>query len=516
MSQWILEFFRDHGTTIRAVVALTLVASVCSVVGCFIILRRMAFLADALAHSMLAGVVVGYLTMKIAFGIEASAPGMIVGALIAGMLTAALIGFVTKVSRVKQDTAIGIMYTGIFALGGFLATYKPLASQVHVDLYHFVVGNVLSVTDTDMWTLTVVVILVMGAVLFFYRQLKLVAFDPVMAAAIGIPVLMVDYLLTGCASLVVVWGVGIVGVVLVVALIVTPAATAYLIHDRLDRMISTSVIVSVISSWMGYALATWTEVAPGPAIVLVGTLVFLATLIVSPKYGVIAIRWQRMSRVPQSLLEDTLLQFHRTRRPQVQQAELVRQVPGKASVVKRCIESLIQSGWLERVSPQELKLTTSGEAEAARLVRAHRLWEAYLEKVGLDPERLHPTADRLEHVHDEATVGYLDDKLGHPLTDPHGSEIPIAPGSHAIGRLMPASELRAGFEAEVEAWSGETESPVAVGTRIRSLPRRDDGQTWVFEASDGELIACDHETADHLRVRIVKDVSDGNEQDRRS
>lgn len=511
MSQWLLDFLRDHGTTIRALVALTLVASVCSVVGCFIILRRMAFLADALAHSMLAGVVVGYLTMKIAFGIEASAPGMIVGALIAGMLTAALIGFVTKVSRVKQDTAIGIMYTGIFALGGFLATYKPFASQVHVDLYHFVVGNVLSVTDTDMWTLTVVVILVMGAVLLFYRHLKLVAFDPVMAAAIGIPVLMIDYLLTGCASLVVVWGVGIVGVVLVVALIVTPAATAYLIHDRLDRMISTAVIASVISSWMGYALATWTEVAPGPAIVLVGTVVFLATLVLSPKYGIIALRWQRMSRVPQSLLEDTLLQFHRTRRPRVAQAELIRQVAGKASIVRRCIESLIQSGWLQRVSDQELTITASGEVEAARLVRAHRLWEAYLEQVGLDPERLHPTADRLEHVHDEATVGYLDDKLGHPLTDPHGSEIPVAPGSHAIGRLMPASELRSGFIAQVESWSGVGVSPAAMGARIRALARRDDGRTWVFEEAEGRVLSCDHEMADCLQVRIVEpdNASDG-------
>ncbi|MEZ6107712.1 MAG: metal ABC transporter permease, partial [Pirellulaceae bacterium] len=289
----LLDFLRDHGTTIRALIALTLASTVCSVVGCFIILRRMSFLADALAHSMLAGVVVGYLTMKAIFSVEASAPGMIVGALLAGIVTVALIGFVTRVSRIKQDTAIGIMYTGIFALGGFLATYKPLASLVHVDLYHFVVGSVLSVTDSDLWTLTVVVIVVLACIILFYRHLKLVAFDPVMAAAIGVPVLAVDYLLTGCTSLVVVWGVGIVGVVLVVALIVTPAATAYLIHDRLDRMLLTAVVVSIVSSWLGYALATWSEVAPGPAIVLMGTIVFLVVLIASPKYGVIAARIKR-------------------------------------------------------------------------------------------------------------------------------------------------------------------------------------------------------------------------------
>lgn len=179
----------DHGMTIRSLIALALVSSVCSVIGCFIVLRRMSFLADALAHSMLAGVVAGYLLMKLIFGVEASGPGMLLGALLAGFLTVATIGFVTKVSRIKQDTAIGIMYTGIFAVGGFFASYKPLSQHIQVDLYHFVVGSVLSVTDADMWMLVGVTIVVLSAVILFYRHLKLVSFDPVMAAALGIPVL---------------------------------------------------------------------------------------------------------------------------------------------------------------------------------------------------------------------------------------------------------------------------------------------------------------------------------------
>ena len=111
----------EWALSVRTLIALTLVSTVCSVIGCLVILRRMSFLADALAHSMLAGVVGGYLIMKLVFGVEASAPGMLLGALIAGFLTVATIGFITRVSRIKQDTAIGIMYTGIFALGGFFA-----------------------------------------------------------------------------------------------------------------------------------------------------------------------------------------------------------------------------------------------------------------------------------------------------------------------------------------------------------------------------------------------------------
>ena len=162
----------EWALSVRTLIALTLVSTVCSVIGCLVILRRMSFLADALAHSMLAGVVGGYLIMKLVFGVEASAPGMLLGALIAGFLTVATIGFITRVSRIKQDTAIGIMYTGIFALGGCIASYKPLSQHIQVDLYHFVVGSVLSVTDTDMWMLVGVTIIVLASVVFFFRQLK--------------------------------------------------------------------------------------------------------------------------------------------------------------------------------------------------------------------------------------------------------------------------------------------------------------------------------------------------------
>ncbi len=509
MSELLLDFLRDHGTTIRALVALTLAATVCAVVGCFIVLRRMAFLADALAHSMLAGVVVGYLLMKLAFGVEASSPGMLVGALLAGLATVGLIGFVTRVSRIKSDTATGIMYTGIFAFGGFLATYKPLSQHVQVDLYHFVVGSVLSVSDSDLRTLTVVTILVLGSITLFYRHLKLVAFDAVMAAALGIPVLAVDYLLTGCASLVVVWGVGIVGVVLVVALIVTPAATAYLLHDRLERMIVTAVVAGIASGWIGYALATWTRTAPGPAIVVVGTLQFLIVLVVSPRYGLIADRIRRSTRVSQVLLEDVLLHLLKSGRERMTAGDLGREFVGRAAVARRALLALEGAGRLERAERNAWRLTESGRAEAHRLVRAHRLWETYLERVGMPADSLHATAQRLEHVNDPAAVDYLDDKLGHPLLDPHGAEIPIVPGSHQVGRRMPASELRRGFVARVVGWSGEASGePLPIGSEIRAGRRADDGRAWILHSSDGRRVSCDHETADRIEVEILRDEND--------
>ena len=253
MYEWIENLQLEYGYLIRPLLVGTLVSIVCSLVGCFIVLRRMAFLADAISHSMLAGVIGGYLIMKIAFNQEAHVGAMLFGALLAGIITVAAIGFVTRVSRIKEDTAIGVMYTGIFALGAFVVSLQAMGKFIHIDIYHFIVGNVVAVTDEDLWLLGFVTTFVAGVVILFYRPLQLTSFDPIMAASIGIPVAAGDYLLTACTSLVVVSGVRIAGVILVVALIITPAASAYLLFDKLSRMLWGSAIIGVIGFWSGFA-----------------------------------------------------------------------------------------------------------------------------------------------------------------------------------------------------------------------------------------------------------------------
>ncbi len=240
-----------------------MVAVVCGVMGCFVILRRMAFLGDALSHAMLAGVTAGYLFMQIFFGIEAHAPAMLVGSILAGLVTVGLVGFVSKVSRIKDDTAIGIMYTGIFALGGILASV--FSHRIHLDLYHFVTGMVLGVEDGDLWMMAWIAAFVLTIVILFYRHLQITTFDPVMAASLGFPVMAINYLLTTCTSLVVVGAVNIVGVILVVGLLVTPAATAYLLSDRLSRMLPLAAGFGVIGVLGGLYLSMWIgNVATGP------------------------------------------------------------------------------------------------------------------------------------------------------------------------------------------------------------------------------------------------------------
>ena len=226
---------------------------------------------------------------------------------------------------------------------------------------------------------------------------------------------------------------------------------------------------------------------------------------VAPRYGLIADRWRRVSRVPQVLLEDVLLHLHRGGKPSVTANELSREFVGKPLTARRALLALEDSGFLQTLPDRSWQMTEKGQVEASRLVRAHRLWETYLQRVGIPVDVVHDTASRLEHVHDPTAVGYLDDKLGHPLLDPHGSEIPIAPGSHATGVQLPASELRPGYIAQVVGWSGDadTTSPLPLDRQVTAQPRGDDGQVWVFEDRSGHRYECDHDSADRVTLRIV-------------
>ena len=142
------------------------------------------------------------------------------------------------------------MYTGIFAFAAFFISLEAVSKHIQIDIYHFIIGDIMAVDNSELWLLAIVASIVLPVVILFYRPLQLTTFDPIMAAAMGIPVMVVEYLLTACTSLVVVSGVQIAGVILVVALIITPAATAYLLTDRLDRMIITSALISVaVSGW---------------------------------------------------------------------------------------------------------------------------------------------------------------------------------------------------------------------------------------------------------------------------
>lgn len=403
----------------KALIGGSIVAIVAGVVGCLVVLRRMAFLGDALSHAMIAGVAGGYLVMKLLFGVEAHATGMLLGSLIAAITTVALISFVSRISRIKEDTAIGIMYTGIFALG--VVAVSIFRHYIHIDLMHFIMGDILGVADSDLWVSAFVAAGVLTILIFFFRHFQLATFDPVMAASIGLPVLLIDYVLTTCVSLVVVSAVSMVGVILVVGLLITPAATAYLLCDRLDRMMFLAAFFGVTSVVGGLYLCVWLDSAGGGAIMLFCTFQFLVVLAVAPKYGLLA-RWLHMRNlIPQQVIEDILTTI--LRHGKATPKSVVRKYVESGKGINKALQRMIQDGLLVTTNAG-YDLTPAGDKEANKVLRAHRLWEAYLETIGTPEKDLHPTAHQLEHISDNNTVDYLDQKLGNPTVDPHGKVIP--------------------------------------------------------------------------------------------
>ncbi|GGK21945.1 manganese transport system membrane protein MntC [Caldalkalibacillus thermarum] len=264
----------------HALLAGILVGIICGVVGCFIILRGMALMGDAISHAVLPGVVVAYMLGASYF----------IGALITGVLTALAIGYISQNSRIKEDSSIGIMFTAAFALGVVLIT---LNRGTGVDLWHILFGNVLAVSRADLWLTVIIGLVVLGGIALFYRPLLLSTFDPTMAKALGYPTKLIHYLLMFSLALVTVAALKSVGIILVVAMLITPGSTAYLLTDRLPVMLFLSAVFGVISAVVGVYYSFIYDVATGASIVLVASILFGLAFCFSPKQGLLMRRYRR-------------------------------------------------------------------------------------------------------------------------------------------------------------------------------------------------------------------------------
>lgn len=272
---------------IRALVALALVGVVCAVVGTYVVLRGVAFIGDAIAHAGFPGVVAAYM-LHIPFYI---------GAAVAAVGTALAIGFVTKRAGIRQDTAIGVLFAGTFALGVFM--FSTIQGYV-ADLFSFLFGNVLAIGTGDLVALLVLGGGVILTVALQWKELLYATFDPLGAAASGIKVDRLEYLFLALVAITIVVSLQAVGIILVVAMLITPAATAQLLTVRFTRLMLMAGVVGIASAVVGLYLSYWLDVASGATIVLVQTGAFLLALVLGPR-GPIA----RRRAIPAELLEGT-------------------------------------------------------------------------------------------------------------------------------------------------------------------------------------------------------------------
>ena len=273
-------------------------------------------------------------------------------------------------------------------------------------------------------------------------------------------------------------------------------------------MILYSAILGVLGFWSGFALATIVGASPGASVVVMMTLIFLITLTVSPRYGLLADWIRRSSAIPQEVMEDILGVILRFPQNTIPVEEIEKLVTTRNLKIRRAI-SLLGRQRLIEISNNQVQLTADGRIEANRLVRAHRLWETYLEKTGTPETEVHEIAHKLEHISDQATVAYLDDKLGHPLSDPHGSVIPTDQSQVGLNRSFISSLMRDGNRAVVEQVGEVAQiSGLKAGDLVTMNRRSADGNTWILLAATGDVIELNHDQADAIIVRLTEQSTD--------
>ena len=404
---------------IRALIASSMIGVMCGILGVFIVLRNMSLIGDALSHAVLPGVVLGFVVAGY------SVLGFFTGAVLAGIVTAVLITWLQRNVPIKNDAAMGIVFTAMFSIGVMWISRISRQDGVHLDLKDFLFGNALGVSNEDLYLTAMITVFVIISVIVFYRYLFATTFQVVIAETLGIPVKLVYYFLMLLLSLAIVASLKAVGVILVVSMLIAPAATALLLSDKLQQVIVISALFGLFSAILGLILAIALETTPGPAMAVTATLFFLTAVIFSPKKGLLfkALHQNNIRRKVE--LEDTLkqsLKLHELN--DLTLGNLANRLGFSERKVNKYLSKLRQANLVE-VQGTAIGLNERGVRAANKLVRAHRLWETYLvNQVGMNEAQIHDHAERLEHILTDDVLDEVDKELGYPNIDPHGSPIP--------------------------------------------------------------------------------------------
>jgi ABC-type Mn2+/Zn2+ transport system permease subunit len=267
-----------YSFVIKALLAAIVVGIVCSVLGTYIVLQGMAFFGDALAHTILPGVVVAFLLGW----------PLAIGALAMGILTALGIGALTSRGMIKEDTAIGVIFAGFFALGVALLS---VTGNYTIDLAHFLFGNLLGVSTTDLIVTLLLGGIVLSVIFLFYKEFLVISFDPILATTLRLPTGFLRYLLLVLIAVTIVVALQVVGIALMLAMLVTPAAAASLLTRRLPSMMLVAAFIGAISGVTGIYASFHLDIATGPAVVLAASVIFLIVFLIAPGRGVV---WTRV------------------------------------------------------------------------------------------------------------------------------------------------------------------------------------------------------------------------------
>ncbi len=438
MWEQFFRFFSLRDPSVRYTLTASLfLGTCCGLLGSFIVVRKLSLMGDTLSHAVLPGVALGFL-----WTMTKNPWAIFVGATIAGLLGTVVVHWIHTTTHIKEDSAMGLVLSGFYAFGICLFTMiqqLPTGNKAGLDKFMF--GQAAALSSDDLWMIGVITTLSLIVISLFYKEFLVTSFDFGFAQALGMSAKFFHYLIMLLLAFSVVIALQAVGIVLVSALLITPAATAFLLTDRMHRMLIYASlfgmgagIAGAFLSYLGNSLPT------GPFMVVAASLLFSLALLFGNRYGIIP-RWIRnVNRNQRIQIENTLKAVYQVREKThfSQDGVSVKQLGERRNLplaeTEKEIHNLAKQG-LATLTDQQPEdhlrqertfyLTPSGWETACRIVRNHRLWELYLtESVHYQPDHVHDDAEEIEHILGEDTVRQLERSLNFPTRDPHGKLIP--------------------------------------------------------------------------------------------
>jgi len=425
-----LRFFTFQDPAVRYALAGSMLLGIsCGLLGSFIIVRRMALVGDALSHAVLPGVALGFL-----WNVSKDPVAIFVGATIAGLLGTVVVRWITDTTRLKEDTALGLVLATFFAVGICLIGMiqrLPTGNKAGIDKILF--GQAAYLGAADVRLMAIVTAFVIVVLALFYKEFLITSFDSGFARAAGVPAQAIHYALMLLLAFAVVIALQAVGVVLVSAMLITPAAAAYLLTDRLHRMLWLAALFGLVAGALGcFASFLGPNFPTGPFMVLSATAVFGMAFLFGPRHGVVS-RWLRQrSRAQRIQRENTLKAIYQVLEARDFKGESVSLRELAERRRETVEEAAMQSADLRRHGlatihdeGNAVAVTPEGWQLACAIVRNHRLWELYLTNAAqIAADHVHEDAEKIEHVLGDEVVRELERRLAYATHDPHGRPIP--------------------------------------------------------------------------------------------
>ncbi len=424
----ILEFLSLTDPNVRyVVIGSILLAASSAIVGTFTLLKKKALVGDAVAHSVLPGVCLAFMLSGVKNPVY-----LIIGAFITGWISLVLIDTITARSKIKEDTAIGLILSVFFGIGILMVTViQKSGNAAQSGLDHFLFGQAASLVGNDLVVFSGIALILMAAVWLFFKEFTVIAFDENFARSIGFPVRTLELILTTLTVLAVVTGIQAIGVVLMAAMLITPAAAARFWTDKLKVMI---VLAAGLGAFSGLVGAYISYVAPamptGPWIVMVVSIIAVLSFFLAPRKGIL-FRLITQRKFRKQMLEENILKllyqlgeaqgsYYQPRTIE----EIVARRPFQMSRLKKGLRNLNRQGFLKSTE-KGWAYTRAGKRKGQRVTKLHRLWELYLtEYLRIAPDHVHEDAETIEHIITPELERRLEEKLRYPKLDPHQSEIP--------------------------------------------------------------------------------------------